>query len=124
MIDAGASLTKELIRAGLSIKASFWFYIPDIQSWRLVITAPSFSRDGPKKFYQIIQKVMSGHPGDSPTKVGLENVSVVATDHQLVKLLSTVIKTGSGLSGLANIRFSDNTVNGQYIDDAFIYIMR
>lgn len=121
MVDSGAALTKELIKAGLNIKASFWFYMPDSQMWRLIIAAPSFSREGPRKFYQIIQKAISTLPNAGSPRVSLENVAVVETSHQLVKLLGSVIKTGSGIS---NIRFANNTINGQYIDDAFIYLMK
>lgn len=121
MVDSGAALTRELIKAGLNIKASFWFYLPDSQMWRLVIAAPSLSREGPRKFYQIIQRVISTLPNAASPKVSLENVAVVETNHRLVKLLGSVIKTGTSVS---NIRFANNTVNGQYIDDAFIYLMK
>jgi hypothetical protein len=121
MIDSGADLTRGLLKAGLNIKASFWFYMPDSQMWRLIIATPTLSREGPRKIYQIIQKVISTLPNET-SKVSLENVAVVETNHLLVKLLGSVIRTSG--PQLANIRFANNTVNGQHIDDALIYLMK
>jgi hypothetical protein len=42
----------------------------------------------------------------------------VDTRHPLIQTIATMVNTGPGISG---IRFSDNTINGIRISDAYIY---
>ncbi|NIV68021.1 hypothetical protein GWN43_04130 [Candidatus Bathyarchaeota archaeon] len=50
----------------------------------------------------------------------MRQISVISTEHDLVKLLRAAIHTGPGISG---IRFTGNVINGVFIDDAYIYRM-
>lgn len=118
MIKAGADLTGELDKAGLAVKASFWFYMVESQTWRMIIASPRVSSIGPKIVYQKVQKAISKLDAISQNKVSLQNVSVVENNHPIVNLLRMAIQTGNGING---IRFSNNTINGQFIEDAYIY---
>jgi hypothetical protein len=119
MIESGAELTRLLDRAQLTVSASLWLYIPESNIWRLTIASPEVKTCGPKKVYQKIQSVLSQIPEEQPS-VGLKDISVVENDNVLISLLRIAIRTGDGISG---IRFSKNTINGQFIEDAYIYRM-
>ena len=119
MIEAGTKLIHFLDRAHVVVTASLWLYKPESTIWRLIIASPEVEANGPKKVYQKIQTILSKmrekHPG-----VGLRDISVVESDDPIILLLRVAIKTGGGISG---IRFSKNTINGHFIEDAYIYRM-
>ena len=117
MIQAGADLVRRLDEAHLEVNASLWLYMPDANQWRLVIASPAVKNEGPKRVYQKIQSVLSQAP-DDVDKVTLSDISVVENTDPLVTLLRNAVKTGKGISGL---RFSKNTINGHFIEDAYLY---
>ncbi len=117
MIQAGADLIRRLDEAHLEVNASLWLYIPDANLWRLVIASPAVTAEGPKRVYQNIQSVLSQGPDDA-YKVTLSDISVVENTDPLITLFRTAVKTGMGISGL---RFSRNTINGHFIEDAYLY---
>lgn len=117
MIQAGADLVRRLDEAHLEVDASLWLYIPDANLWRLVIASPAVKDEGPKRVYQKIQSVLSQAPDDA-YKVALSDISVVENTDPLVTLLRTSVKTGMDISGR---RFSRNTINGHFIEDAYLY---
>jgi hypothetical protein len=49
-----------------------------------------------------------------------QDLSAVSPHHETVGLLRQVVKTGRELSG---IRLTGNSINGVYVDDAYIYRM-
>ncbi|NIR14929.1 MAG: hypothetical protein GWN86_13670, partial [Desulfobacterales bacterium] len=75
-------------------------------------------QEGPQKAYAAVQKVLAQLP--SSFELSLRQISVISTEHDLVKLLRAAIHTGPGISG---IRFTGNVINGVFIDDAYIYRM-
>ena len=119
MIESGAEITRLLDRAQLTVGASLWLYIPESNIWRLIVASPEVRTCGPKKVYQKIQSILSQIPEEQPS-VGLKDISVVENDNALLSLLRIAIRTGDGISG---IRFSKNTIDGQFIEDAYIYRM-
>lgn len=119
MIEAGAELTRLLDQVPLVVSASLWLYIPESNIWRLIIVSPEVKTSGPKKVYQKIQPVLSQMLEEKPS-IGLKDISVVEDNNPLIALLRLAIRTDDGISG---IRFSRNTINGQFIEDAYIYRM-
>jgi hypothetical protein len=119
MIEAGADLTQRLDSARLVVRAAFWFYLPEQQTWRLIFALPEVRTIGPKAVYKKIQAVLNKMPNDQ-LSVALRDITVTEPNDQLIKLLSAMISTGPGISG---IRFSKNVINGHLIDDAYIYRM-
>lgn len=114
-IDAGKQLTEALDQANFEVVASFWFYDAATDEWRLIIASPLVDREGPLEAYRGIQKVLGGAGfGD----LSLNDISVVSSTHNLVKLLGVAVQTGKAISG---IRFTRNRINDQFIEDAYIY---
>lgn len=119
MIEAGAELTRLLDQTRLVVSASLWLYIPESNIWRLIIVSPEVETSGPRKVYQKIQPVLSQILEEKPS-IGLKDISVVENGNPLIALLRMAIRTGDDISG---IRFSKNTINGHFIEDAYIYRM-
>jgi hypothetical protein len=124
-------LTVEMIRAGsvlthylgerLPVTASFWFYLAESNSWRLFLASPQVAMQGPRKVYRQVQiallRLQQGRPEKTTGTLDLEEITVVDDEHALVKLLRTALRGEFGNGKW----FSRNTVNGQYIEDAYIY---
>jgi hypothetical protein len=119
MIQAGAELTRRLDEAHLEVHASLWLYMPDKNLWRLIVASPAVRQDGPKKVYQQIQTILS-KMSDQTWKIPLHDISVVEDNDPLIASLRTSMGTKDGISGR---RFSRDTINGHFIEDAYIYKM-
>ena len=117
MIKAGAELTRILDQMNWPLTASLWFYFAEENQWKLLISSPSVATEGPKRAYQRVQEALGNFPQDMP-KIDLEDVAVTDDSHPLISLMKVAIPTGGGISG---IRFSRNVINGQVIEDAYIY---
>jgi hypothetical protein len=117
MAEAGASLLQRLDSQGLDITAALWFYLESSDTWRLVIASPEVQSQGPKHVYERVQKALVSDVDESRIKLG--DISVVPPDDPLIRLLGIPIKTGR--KDISGIRFSRNTINGQFIQDVYIY---
>ncbi|MDY7033864.1 MAG: hypothetical protein SVY10_18370 [Thermodesulfobacteriota bacterium] len=117
MINAGEIITRQLDAEGVPIKAALWFYSAEENTWRLFLASPLVNKEGPKRVYMKVRDAIGHMPKDQPSP-SLKDISVVDEQDQLMSLLKIAIKTGQGMTG---IRFSRNTINGQFIEDAYIY---
>ena len=115
-VEDGRRLVEALDRHNFPVTAAFWFYMPDSDEWRLLIASPVAEEKGPKGAYEDVQSVLSEL--NPPLEMALSDVSAISPTHELVRLLGQAIVTGPGISG---IRFTRNTVNGVFIEDAYIY---
>jgi hypothetical protein len=114
MIKEGKALLQELDRQKLGITAAFWFYLESSDVWTLIIASPKVEQEGPKSIYGRIQTVLT-----NGATLTLRDISVVPSDDPVVKLLGAAIKTRPDEVG--DIRFSRNTINGHFVEDAYIY---
>ncbi|MBF8276922.1 MAG: hypothetical protein HW390_1995 [Candidatus Brocadiaceae bacterium] len=117
MIKAGEELTCILDQMNWPVTASLWFYFVEENQWKMLLTSPSVEKEGPKRAYQRVQEALGKFQQGKP-KIGLQDVAVTDESHPLISLMKIAIQTGRGISG---IRFSKNVINGQVIEDAYIY---
>jgi len=117
-IRNGTLLLRELDAAGFQVTAALWFYNEDDEEWRYIIASPSVDRHGPEYAYSFVQNIIKTKLFDQLT---LRRISMISPKNQLVKLLKNAIHIENGDSGL---RFTRNTINGTFIEDAYIYRMR
>lgn len=115
-IADGKALIQKLDDQGLKIESAFWFFFPDISNWKLVFGTPEVVKNGPKSVYKEIQKALSKL--DLKSKILLDDISILKPNAPLSNLLKFAVRTGPGIS---QIRFSNNIINGQKIEDALIY---
>ena len=119
MIKAGAMLIERLDADNAEVKSAFWFFSTDDNKWKLIIASPLVGSEGPKKFYMRVIDANQNANAEEMV-VSSHDIESVNTNSQLVQILRTVISTDSCISG---IRFSRNTINGVFIEDAYIYRM-
>lgn len=114
-IKVGRKLMEKLEEKDFPFSAGFWFYFPEAEEWRLVIASRVVEKEGPKKAYAELQKVLRG---DGQLDIELRQISVMGPREPLIRLLRRALKTSRKLTG---IRFTQNTINNVLIEDAYIY---
>lgn len=119
MVLAGADLIAHLDKAGFSVFAALWLYVPESETWRLVMASPEVRLDGPKKAYKKIQSVLARMPVDKP-RIELNEITVLDSKDSFISSLKAGIQTVKGISG---IRLIKTAINGLFIEDAYIYRM-
>jgi hypothetical protein len=117
MIKSGALLIAALDKLNLLVKGAFWLQLPDQRVWRLVIASPEVRVAGPRAVYRKIRAALGRLPGEVAA-VGTKDISVVDEKAPLFQLLRSAVSTGPGISG---VRFTRNVINGQLIEDAYLY---
>lgn len=117
MIDAGVKLVERLDQSESNVQAALWLFVPDEKTWKMLVISPLVKIDGPRSFYKRILEA-NKRASESEPIISLNNVSVADTSNSIISLLRFAISTGGGIVG---IRFSRNTINGTFIEDAYIY---
>src|SRR6187200_3146811 len=117
MIDVGERLLKSLDASGLPITAAMWLFDPETNDWQLKLSSPSSSTIGRREVYRKIGEVRNSM-GLSSDEFLLDTVGLLDSGDEILGLLRHAVKTGPAIS---RIRFSRNSINGHFIDDALIY---
>ena len=115
-IKGGQRMLEILDESNLKISSAFWFYVVDVEEWRLFFATSEVDSQGPKKVYSKVQKVINKYSNE--INIPLEVVTLISPKNQLNVLLKMAINTGSGMSG---VRFSGNVINGFLIKDSYLY---
>lgn len=113
-IKTGRAVTEALEETGTRVQAALWFYFSEAGEWRLVIATPLVDKVGPKRAYAELQKTLIRKELD----IDLRRISLVSPSNHLIQLFRSAVRTGPGLS---EIRFTGNTINNVFIEDAYIY---
>lgn len=114
-IENGKKLLMKLDADSIPVNAAFWLLQSDSSQWKLVIASSIYDEKGPNVAYQKVLTALNF----TDIKIDLTNMSVVSSKDQLVTLLRTAISTPP--SAIEGIRFSQNVINGIYMEDAYIY---
>jgi len=115
-IKDGKRLIEALDRANFPLNGALWFYLADSDEWRLLLVSPLVDDKGPKQAYASIQLMIAEFR--PPLGISLKRISVLSPRSELIQLLRMAIRTGRGIS---EIRFTRNTINNVFIEDALIY---
>lgn len=118
MKKVGAVLLRRLDTDKAGVRSAFWYYFPDVKSWKLVIASEKVDLEGPREFYKRVVKAIQTAPKKNPT-ISLNDIGVTNMSNPIVRLIGIAIGTPSNAVG--DIRFSRNTINGNFIEDAYIY---
>ena len=111
----GARLVHELHKNSFDA-AAFWFWIPDVSKWRLILATPLIESEGSIKAWEkLCQSWQTIKP---PLSLSLDDIWLTTPMDSLVQLLRLSTKTDRGVHG---IDFSDNVINGILIHGAYIY---
>lgn len=116
-IAEGKKVLELLDKSKFKPSSFFWFYMPDSNSWRLIISSSEFDSKESKEYYSTF--VENFRKEELIKTIGLENITLLPTTNNLIKLLKFAIKTGP--DSISGIRFTSNTINNVFIADAYIY---
>lgn len=111
MIQAGAALLANLDRSHFPVDAALWLYLTEANQWRLLLATPEVHLDGPRKAYKRLLQALR----NASAHVAPEDIAVVDTRDAFIQLFRKVVSVQGG------VRFSRDTINGQFIEDAYIY---
>lgn len=117
-MEDGKKLILALDNSTFQVVAALWFYDNEDGEWRLIVASPLVEEKGTKEAYAFIQKKIARL---SPIGIALRQISVISPNNDLIKLLKVAIRTGNVISG---VRFTHNTINNVFIEDAYIYCVR
>ena len=112
----GKLILERLDASKIDVKSAFWFFMSNINEWRLMLATPIVDKQGPKNTYTKVQKELETL--NDHIKIPLESISVISPNDPLNQLLSIGLKTGPGIF---DIRFTANVINGVFIEDVYIY---
>ena len=115
-IEDGKNLIEALDKSDFPLDGALWFYFADSDEWRFLLASPLVDEKGPKEAYALIQSVLAQL--QPSLRISLKHISVLSPKSELIQLLRRAIRTGPGIS---EIRFTRNTINNKFIEDAFIY---
>ena len=115
-IEDGRRLLEALDGADFQVSVALWLYVVEDEEWRFMVASPLVDQRGTKESYAFIQGVLALL--SPPSGISLKQVSVVSPKHDLLKLFGVAVRTGPGISG---IRFTGNTINNVFVEDAYIY---
>lgn len=118
MIDAGAELTRRLDDVGFDLVASFWLYTSESNRWLLVLASPYVTEAGPLKAYGRIREVLYNGAAEPDLPMMLWDTTVREDDDPLIMAMRGAIKTRKKIDGR---RYTESVINGQFIEDAYVY---
>jgi len=113
----GATLTRALDEAGWPVVASFWYYEPDENRWKLMFASPRVSADGPTEAYGVVIEALDTH---HLSRTNLKHITVITPDHPIVRALASEVQTGWTIGGKLH---TARAINGRFIEDSYLYRM-
>ncbi len=120
MIERGRQLIEQIEGSQVTLKAAFWYLDAEVGAWRLIIACPDVRTVGPAAIYRKIRKALGFLNLDAGTGVSLDAISVVDTDHPLVRALAGPSKTiRNELVGAATI--GNVTAHGVFVSGVHLY---
>ena len=116
LIVAGKALIEKLLESGEAVPPAIWKYLDEPNSWRLIIGVPIVKTKGPRDGYKLIQKMFNLYK-EQFRYLSIYDITVVAPDDRVLAPFqkSFVLTDPNGT------RVSHTMLNGQYIDDAYVY---
>jgi hypothetical protein len=103
--------------ASMHPSAALWFFFPEEETWRLLLALPAMATDLAQSVYSRLLEITRN--AADIDHFNFDVVGLMPPDNPLIDLLGSAIQTLP--DAVAGIRFSNNTVNGQLIADAYIY---
>jgi hypothetical protein len=115
-IELGKTILQGLDKDKFPVTAAFWLLDTDIGTWRYVLASPIFDKLGPIAAY----KKLIAEIGEILGKSNFSKaVTLTSPNNAFIRLLKVAINTGP--ESISDIRFTGNSINNHYIDDAYLY---
>ena len=114
-LEGGKKLVAALDGAGIDIRAAFWLYREESESWRLYLATPLVKTEGARIAYTEVLKELDSL--EVPT-LKFWNISVIDPADPLVVRLKAAVYTGPTID---SIPFIGSTIDGVHVPPAHIY---
>ena len=118
-IEHGKQLVQELDRQHVPFEAALWAYRPESERYELVIASRTVETEGIRPLYVKIRTALESLP--ETERVRIRDIAVTSPSRGIVAALKTAVNTPA--DAIASIRMTNNVVNRELIDDAYIYRM-
>jgi hypothetical protein len=111
----GARLIQELDKLGFPVTAAFWAYDPILETWRLIIAAPSKDIESLMSVYRLIQQIIE----DAELTISLSMVSLIPDDDSNVRNLRALAE--SGTQDVIGTPIGSTEIAGRMFDEVQVY---
>lgn len=119
-LEEGVRLVRALDAGGFPVKAALWLYSSEMDRWRFIIATTEVPKEIARRVREaatIATEWRQAHPDERV--LDLARVSFVSENDRLITGLGRVIR----VEGISDVRFSNNMVNGVFVEDAIIHRM-
>jgi hypothetical protein len=120
LVTAGEELLRALDKLDMKIRAAFWTLPAEEFVWKYVLVSPEARTIGPLALYRKVQAASRKLP-TNVLRIPTSAVNVLDDRAPIYTLMRQAVRTSADAVG--GIRFSQNVINGQRIDDCYIYRM-
>jgi hypothetical protein len=110
-------LIEALDQAGLSPKAAFWYYDPDLEGWRLAISLPIVDQIEGLKGYEKVGLV--ARKIKPPLEIRPEDIDLYGSNSALLKVVRKAIRPKR--KAVETFKQFHDQVDYRRIEDAYIY---
>jgi hypothetical protein len=111
----GAHLVQKLDLASFPITAAFWAYDPVLETWRLIIAAPSNAIDSLAAAYGAIQDIINANT----LGITLDRISLIPDNDAKLANLQALAK--SDAEDVVEISVRHTEIAGRVLDDIYLY---
>jgi hypothetical protein len=119
LVDAdekmGLELVEMLDKASFPVTGAVWIYFSDVEEWRLFVRTPKAEKDLLGALHEVAR--IKDAQGDLRARIDLSRIKLVPPKDKLLAAMGSMVN----VTGISNVRFSRNVINGILIDDALIY---
>jgi len=116
-IEGGKRLVEALDKANLQITAALWWFDPEIERWKLIISSPKLKRADSTTAYGLIQRILLGM--QQRPDIRLDEIVIEDPESPLIATLARSVHTGP--QDLADIRLSSTAVDSIWVEEAHVY---
>ncbi|HEX3861501.1 MAG TPA: hypothetical protein VHY35_07395 [Stellaceae bacterium] len=116
-IAAGKILIEELDKNDQTIDAGLWFYYPDLDQWKLLLSSKKFDATNLTKSYTKISEILYKTDRVSQS-ISISDIKLLSQTDPMMKLLKKIARTEKNLN---EIRMMSSVFNGIYVEDMLIY---
>jgi len=118
LIQDGERLLVEMENADLDPTAVFWFFNPELETWKLVVSFPAYDGISTQEAYREMQHLRSRPQPE--IAIPLNDIALQSSHSPLVGAVRRAVRP-LPTSDRKGFHYIGETVNNQFIGDVYIY---
>jgi hypothetical protein len=117
-VNDGERLLRALEDHSLNPKAAFWYFNPELDRWKLMISLPLMDTGNHQHAYRVVEETrMATNP---EVVIPLSDVQLQSSHSLLVGAVRAAVR-GLPANLKSGFHYVGETVNNQFIGDVYIY---